>query len=404
MVNYFLLSIRNLKRRGARSWLTLLGVFIGIMAVVALISLGGGLKSAVNSQFGVSSTEIITVQAGGLNSFGPPGSGAVTPLNVEDVRAIGRLSTVDRAIRRNLPPGKLEFNDHVVFGIAMSIPDGEDRKMVYEELDTEMFSGRLLKDGDVNKIVLGYNFHADKVGLEKAVKVGDNVLVQDQSFKVVGITKSKGSFIFDNIVHMNERPLENLMGYGDDVDMIAVKVKSKDLMEKAKEDIEKLLRARRDVKVGEEDFEVSTPESALATVNDILNGIQAFIVIIALVSIVVGGLGIVNTMTTSVIEREKEIGIMKSIGARNENIFYQFLVESGMLGLIGGILGVVFGVGIGYLGTSAINSFLGSSARVEINLFLIIFALVGSFVVGAVAGIVPALNASRKNPVDALRD
>jgi putative ABC transport system permease protein len=404
MVNYFLLSIRNLKRRGARSWLTLLGVFIGIMAVVALISLGGGLKSAVNSQFGVSSTEIITVQAGGLNSFGPPGSGAVTPLNVEDVRAIGRLSTVDRAIRRNLPPGKLEFNDHVVFGLAMSIPDGEDRKMVYEELDTEMESGRLLKDGDVNKIVLGYNFHADKVGLEKVVKVGDNVLVQNQSFKVVGITKSKGSFIFDNIVHMNERPLENLMGYGDDVDMIAVKVKSKDLMEKAKEDIEKLLRARRDVKVGEEDFEVSTPESALATVNDILNGIQAFIVIIALVSIVVGGLGIVNTMTTSVIEREKEIGIMKAIGARNENIFYQFLVESGMLGLIGGILGVVFGVGIGYLGTSAINSFLGSSARVEINLFLIIFALVGSFVVGAVAGIVPALNASRKNPVDALRD
>ena len=133
--DYFLLGLKNLKRRGIRSWLTLLGIFIGIMAVVSLITLGNGLQAAVNSQFGVSSTEVISVQAGGLNAYGPPGSGAVTPLTKDDVEAIERLDTVERAIGRNLPSGKLEFDDQVVFGYAVSIPSGDDRTFVYDMLE-----------------------------------------------------------------------------------------------------------------------------------------------------------------------------------------------------------------------------------------------------------------------------
>ena len=401
--DYFSLAFRNLKHRGLRSWLTLLGIFIGVAAVVSLLSLGAGLQMAVSSQFGVSSTEIISIQAGGLNSYGPPGSGVVKSLTIDDVEAIGRLGTVERSIRRNIALGKLEFNDVVVFGLAMNIPSGDDRQFVYDSLELKVEKGRLLRESDDGNVVLGYNFYANKVGLGKAIDLGDKVIIQDKKFKVVGITKKKGSFIFDNIVHMNEEPLEKLVGYGDDVDMIAVKVKDPDLMDKAKEEIEKLLRKRRDVKKGEEDFEVSTPQAVAETVNSVLNGVKAFVALIALISVFVGAIGIVNTMTTSVLERRKEIGIMKAVGAQNIQVFMQFLVEAGLLGLVGGIAGAIGGTLVGFLGTMAINNWLGATTSIEINVLLIIFTLTGSFLVGAVSGIVPAMNAARQNPVEALR-
>jgi len=366
------------------------------------------LQAAVSAQFGVSSTEVITVQAGGLNSYGPPGSGVVNPLTVGDVEAIDKLSTVVRTIRRNLPSGRLEFNDRAVFGSAMSVPSGEDRDYSYEVLELEAEFGRLLKDGDRNRVMLGYNFYADSVGLEKSIKVGDKISLQGEAltvrdYEVIGISKKKGSLVFDNIVYMNEDPLEDLMGYGDDVDLIAVQVKSKDLMDKAKEDIEKLMRKRRGVKEGEEDFDVSTPQAMMATVNTVLGGVQAFIIIIASLSIIVGAIGIVNTMTTSVLERRKEIGIMKAIGATNQHVFMQFMIESGLMGLIGGAVGATIGMLIGIVGTAGIGSFIGSDIPLTINWILVFFSLVGSFIVGAVAGIAPAMQAAKQNPVDALR-
>jgi len=202
---------------------------------------------------------------------------------------------------------------------------------------------------------------------------------------------------------MNEDSLRDLMDYGDDVDLIAVKVRSEDVIERTKEDIEKLLRKRRDVDLGEEDFEVSTPEAMMETVNDVLGGVQAFIVIIASISILVGALGIVNTMTTSVLERRKEIGIMKAIGGTNYQVFMQFFFESGMLGLLGGLVGVVLGTLVSTVGILGINSAIGAELSPAFDFILISGALFGSFVVGAIAGVVPAMNAARQDPVEALR-
>ena len=403
MKDFFALAFGNLKNRGVRSWLTLIGIFIGITAVVALISLGDGLQAAVNSQFGISSTEIISVQAGGVSAFGPPGSGDANPLTVKDMDEIERLSTVKRVVRRNLGSGKLEFNDRVVFGFSINIPDGEDRKFAYDILGLKAEEGRLLKDGDNNKIVLGYNFFTNDVGLENEIRPGNKVKIQGKSFDVIGISEKTGSFIFDNIIYMNEGPHKDLFDYGDEIDLIGVQVKDAGEIESTKEDIEKVLRKTRDVKVGEEDFEVSTPQAALETVNSVLAGVQAFIVIIASLSILVGAIGIVNTMTTSVLERRKEIGIMKSIGATNGQIFSQFFIESGLLGLVGGFVGVVLGSLIGFLGTQGINSFIGSDIRPSINFILVGVSLVGSFLVGAISGIIPALRAAKENPVEALR-
>src|SRR3989344_293191 len=356
--DYFKLAFRNLKHRGIRSWLTLLGIFIGVLAVISLVSLGTGLKTAVASQFGIGTTEVISVQAGGISAAGPPGTGVTKFLTYSDADAIERLSTVEAAIPRIITSGKLEYNDFVGFGYAASIPDGDKRDLVYEILDINPEVGRLLKDG---------------------------------------------SFIFDNLVYMNEEPLKDLMNYGERVDIIAVKVRDKDFIGRAKTDIEKLMRARRNVEKGEEDFEVSTPETSLETVNSILGGVQAFIIVVASISILVGDIGIVNTMTTSVLERRREIGIMKSIGARNLEIFNQFLIESGLLGFVGGFLGVIGGLVVGYLGIQGLNNFIGSEISLDLNYFLIIGSLIGSFIIGAVSGIIPALQAAKQNPVEALR-
>jgi len=402
MVNYFSFSLKNLKRRGIRGWLTLLGIFIGIVVVIALVTLGNGFKEAVGAQFGVSSTQTITVQAGGLN-YGPPGSTVVNPLDKEDAEAIERLSTIEFAVTRNIEFLEVEYNDKLVFGGVVSI-EADSARDQYEVMDLESQSGRLLKRGDLGKVIVGSNYEdPDKNGFDREVTVGKNLLIGGDKFLVIGVLERKGSFFIDNAIMMMDQDLEDLAGYGDEVDIIAVKVKGKDLVEKAKEDIEKLMRNRRDVKEGEEDFVVSTPDALLDQVNSILTSIQIFIIIIASISIVVGAIGIVNTMATSVVESKKEIGIMKAIGARNSHIFLMFLVESGFLGLVGGILGIIFGVTIGTLGIWQINNLIGADTRISINFILILVTLIGSFLIGAVAGIVPAMGATKQSPVEALR-
>ncbi|MCK5449950.1 ABC transporter permease [Candidatus Pacearchaeota archaeon] len=403
-LDYLILALKNLKHRGIRSWLTLLGIFIGVTAVVSLISLGNGLETAVGAQFGISSTEVITVQAGGVNSFGAPGSGAVNRLTNADVQAIEGLSSVDLAIGRNIETFKMEYNDVVVFNAGAGFHEGEKGKWDYEMQNIEAEKGRLLQAGDRRKVILGYNYmFEDKSGFEKAVQIGDKINLNDVSFRVVGIMSKKGSLIIDNIIGITVSDLDSLVDNEDYVDVISVKVKRRDLMDSAAEDIKKLLRDRRDVDKGEEDFEVSTPEAMMETVNSVLGGVQAFVVIIASISILVGALGIVNTMTTSVLERRNEIGIMKAIGAKNSQVFMQFFFESGMLGLVGGLVGIIFGTLVGVIGISSINNFLGTELTPIVDFVLIGGALVGSFVIGAVAGIVPAMNAAKQNPVEALR-
>lgn len=402
--DYFGLAFKNLKHRGIRSWLTLLGIFIGVAAVVSLIMLGNGLKAGINSQFGVSSTEVITVQAGGLNSYGPPGSGVANKLTKDDADAIEKLSTIDVAIGRNIETFKIEFNDKTEFTPGFGLAEGEKKKWDYEMQGLSIEKGKLLNDNDNKKVLLGNNYmYKDKSGFDKEIETRDRLIINNKSFRVIGILEKKGSFLLDNIIIINNNDLENLVNNNDSVDIISVKVKNKDLMDKAKTDIEKLMRDRRDVKKGEEDFEVSTPESSLESVNSILNAIQIFIIIIASISILVGSIGIINTMTTSVLERKKEIGIMKAIGATNNQIFFQFLIESGLMGLIGSLIGVIFGILIGYIGTLSINNFIGAETKPVFDFVFFISVLIGGFIIGSLSGIFPALNASKQNPVEVLR-
>jgi len=401
--DYFKLALKNLKHRGIRSWLTLLGIIIGVAVVVSLVFLGNGLKLAVMNQFGISSTEIISVQAGGLNAFGPPGTGVVNPLTVRDLEEIQRLGSVKKAIRRNIGSVQVSLVGDTGTSFVTSVPL-EERRFIQEIVNLEIEKGRYFDGGDTRKVVLGYNFLVGKTSLtDKKILPGNRITINNERYEIIGIAKKKGSFIQDNIILMLEEDMQRALNYGDRVDVIAVQPKSADRINQTIADIERALRRTRNVKVGEEDFEVSTPEASLASINEIITGVQIFITLVAGISILVGIMGIVNTMTTSVLERRRDIGIMKAVGAKNSQVFLQFFVESGILGLVGGIIGVFFGILIGWGGIVALGNFLSTRLTLEIDWFVIGGVFVGSFLIGGLAGISPAMQAANQNPVEALR-
>ncbi len=400
--DYLQLAYTSLKNRRVRSWLTMVGIFIGIAAVISLIGLGQGLRVAIMGQFNFLTTDILTVQASGLQT-GPPGEGVVKPLLDSYVADISSIPGVDRAIGRLIESAKIKYNSVTDFSFAASIPDGQDRREVERITNQEAAEGRLLKDGDTNKVVLGTNYGKSET-FGKPVQLRDTVLVQGEEFEVIGILKKKGSFIIDNAILMNEDILKKLFDINDTYDVIAIKVLPGASMDVVKLRVENYLRKERDVKKGEEDFSVQSPEQALANLDSTLFAVQIFVYVIAGISIIVGGIGIANTMYTSVVERTKHIGIMKAIGAQKKMIFSLFLLESGFLGFVGGLVGILIGAGIAYglafVGSTALGSDL---IRVSLNWFILVGALLFSFVIGTIAGFLPAVQASRLVPVEALR-
>jgi putative ABC transport system permease protein len=403
--DYFRLALRNIRRRRLRSWLTLIGIIIGITSVVALVGLGQGLEVAISKQFGMLGTDMVTVTAEG--GFGPPGYGVQNPLNMRNLEEIRKIKGIDKVGARLIKTGKLEYNDKVLFGYAASLPEDEGRELFLEVTGIEAQEGRLLKKSERGKITVGSNLATADVGeyFGKMLVPGSKVRIQDNMFEVVGVLEQQGSLIFDNIVLMNEADMRETFDIpDDDYDIIVAKTIKAEDVPSVKADIEKYLRKDRDIKPGEEDFSVETQESALEQISSVLFGVQMFVYVIAGISIVVGGFGIMNTMFTSVIERTREIGIMKSIGARNSNIFLIFFIESGMIGAVGGLIGILMGsmlsLGLASAGAAALNSPL---IQAHLSIWLLIGSFMGSFLLGSLFGIIPAVKASKLHPVDALR-
>jgi putative ABC transport system permease protein len=401
--DYVRFAVNNLRRRRLRSWLTMIGIFIGIAAVVALIGLGEGLRTAITAQFGFLGSDILSVQAAGIALAGPPGQGASNPLDERLTKKIAKVNGVEAAVNRHIESVTMDFNDKQAIGVATSVPEGSDRKVFEQMLNLVAKQGRLLRDGDNSKVLLGNAFEEDVI-FGKEIRAGDRVLINSKEFEVVGIMEKKGNFIIDQAVFMNEGPFLDLLGDDDTVDIIAVKVKDEGEIADVKERIEKVMRKERDVKIGEEDFSVQSPQSLLSSLDDTLFAVQLFVSIIAIISLLVGGIGILNTMYTSVLERTKEIGVIKSIGATNRAIFIIFFIESGLLGMVGGGIGIIAGWTIAKTFALAGRLALGSDLiQADIGFGLIFGALAFSFIIGTVAGTFPAIQASKLQPVDALR-
>ncbi len=404
MINdYARLAFVSLRNRRLRSWLTMIGIFIGIASVVSLISLGEGLRQFVVSQFNLLGVDVLTITASGI-AYGPPGSGAVNPLRKSYVDDIEKLVGVKTAIGRIIEETKLEYNGRADFTYLGSVPEGERRKEFERIVQVEVADGRNLKDVDERKVVLGSNYaNADRFG--KAVRTGDSVLVNGKPYEVVGMLEKKGSFIIDGAVLLNENVVGDVFDVSDTYDVIVVVTRQGHDMNSVKERVENYLRKERDVEKGGEDFSVQSPEQQIKDLNAILFAIQFFLYSIAAISLIVGGIGIANTMYTSVIERTKQIGIMKSIGARRKDIFTLFLIESGFLGLIGGVFGIFVGLGFAYFAQIAAQEFAGAGlVRMSVPWVLPVGALAFSFVIGSIAGLMPALHAAKMKPVDALNE
>jgi putative ABC transport system permease protein len=407
--DYFKLAVRSLVKRRLRTYLTMIGIFIGIAAVVSLIGLGQGLRLAITSQFGFIGTDVLSVQAANINFAGAPGQGAPNPLMDTYVDQIKKINNVKAAFNRYIGSTTIEFKGKQKIEFVVSIPGKEDRKIFETMNSLTVQQGRLLSDQDTKGILLGDNYHrASTYGatFSRPINSGDKVLLNGKLFDVVGILEKKGSFIFDDAIWMNDETMlrEGIKPDDGTVNIINVQVKDVNKIAQTQQDIEKLLRKERNVKVGDEDFTVQTPQKALETLNSTLFAVQLFVTIIAVISLLVGGIGIMNTMFTAVLERTKEIGIMKSIGARNSTIFILFFLESGLLGMIGGLIGVILGL-IFANGTAFIGSLvLGSNLiRASVSPGLILGALAFSFVMGTFFGVLPAYRASKLNPVDSLR-
>ena len=386
----------------------MIGIFIGIASVIALMGLGSGLRVAIMSQFDFLGSDILSVQASGLIA-GAPGSGVVNSLSDELVDEIEKVEGVGGAYNRWIEPAMIKFNSIQTLTMVTTIPTGDRRKIFETMFNIEMKDGRMLKDTDTYRIVVGGNYAEEVVAGEetvwgKPVSVGDNIYLNDKKFEVVGIMEKKGNFMLDGAAFINENILLDIFGEDGTTDLIAIKVRDEKQMDKVKEDIEKLLRKERDVDIGEEDFEVSSPQNIINTLDSTLAAINIFIAVIAGISLLVGGIGIMNTMYTSVLERTKEVGIMKAIGAKNSTIFTLFFIESGFLGMVGGIIGIILGMTLAYGGAVIGRLVLGVDLiQASVSLPLILGTLIFSFSLGTIFGVLPAMKAAGLQPVDSLR-
>jgi len=403
LTDFFKLALNNLRRRKLRSWLTMLGIFIGIAAVIALISLGQGLQTAVTGQFASLGTNYIMVQ-NAETGFGSPGSTAIKKLTEHDLELVEKTRGVKTASAVLIRMGKVEYNRAISFDYVRSISNKEESlKNEYIVMSLETQEGRLLKIGDNKKVLLGSDYTKD-TRFGKAVKVGKKILINEEEFEVIGILKPSGNVILNGAIVMFYEDLKQNLDIENEIDIIGVNVEETEDPATVAQRIENSLRRDRNEKIGEEDFSVQTPLEMLSSVNQILTAVNAIVVGIAMISLIVGGIGIANTMYTSVLERKKEIGTMKAIGAKNSSVLLIFLIESGLLGLVGGIIGVAIGSGAA-LGVSLIaNSFFGSEIiNVNLSIPLIIFAVGFSSLIGIASGVIPSYQASKLSPVEALR-
>jgi len=402
ILDYLKLAIENILHRQLRAWLTVLGIVIGIAAVVALVSLGQGLQYTVEQQFVKIGADKITIQAKGVQ--GAPGtSSGNNILTKDDYDVVRKSQGVYGVVQVLARFGKIEFNKKIKYTYVRGLPL-DDTKNIYLETGVyDVDQGRFLRNGDKNKVVVGPEF-AKEINFGKPILVNEKIKINDKEYTVIGIFKAGGNPGISQAVVMTLDDARELYSEPDEVSMMQVKVNDAKDIDKTVENIKKDLRRYRNVKEGQEDFTVQSTKQFIESFLVVFNVITVLLVGLASISLLVGAIGIANTMYTAVLERNREIGVMKSIGARNSQILTIFLIESALIGLLGGIIGVALGALISKGAEIAIGGFLGPGFfMVFLPWWLLVGAAAFALIIGTISGILPAKQASSLNPVDALR-
>ncbi len=391
-------SLKNLMMRKSRSLFTILSIFVGITTIFIFISFGWGLYDYVNEISSESSADKVLIQAKGS---GAPGLDDTFKLTEDDLEAVRRTKGVFDASGVYFKPVKITQNRKSLYSFLISYDP--KKPLLMESYNIGIDKGRLLESGDNGKALLGYNYQlADKI-FSKPYKINDKIEVKGQKLTVVGFFEPIGNPQDDSQVYVTNDFMEKL--YADDdlsYAILVAKVDTRDIKQVI-DRIEKSLREERGLEEGNEDFFVTSYEDLLDAYMSALNIVIGFVILIALISVVVSAVNTANTMITSVLERFKEIGILKSIGARNSEIFRIFLFESSFLGFIAGIVGIFFGWLITYIIDSILNSLGWGFLSPHYSFLLFAGCVLFAMITGAISGVLPAVQASKLKPVDALR-
>lgn len=400
---YFKIALRNIKTRKLRTLLTLLGIVIGIFLIISLLSLSEGLKSTINEQLQSLGGKMIMIMPGGDEDFFSSMIFGGAKLEKIDMEAIEKAEGVDTVIGYSYT-GTLARYKTEAKQIAIAGLDPWKKSL---EIMT-IFQGWDLSDGrwpvKENEILIGLAVAEDI--FSKKVKSGSTLTIKGRKLKVVGSLKSLGSKQDDSMVYMSMRMYQDITGEKRGTASYAMA----SLKEGADENvvakkIEEALEKTRKRRFGtdEADFSVLTSEKMREITGTIMGVIQLVIFLFAGIAIIVGGIGITNSMFTSVRERTREIGVMKALGAKNSAILLIFLFEAGTIGLVGGIIGT----SIGIILAKVIQLYGQSNSMLYFNVSispgLILFGLGFSFIVGCLSGFLPARSAAKLKPVEALR-
>ncbi len=401
-------SFQLLANNKVRSFLTMLGIIIGVMAVIIVMSVGAGAQSLILNQVKSMGTNLVGVLPGASEDDGPPASAmgiVVTTLKYEDGEAIKKdgcdcIEALTAYVSGN---ETISLNDVVLnttfSGVSASYLDVED---------TEVVQGRFFSSDEEKSLarvaVLGDGVREDLFGDDDPI--GKKIRIKKISFTVIGVMEKRGVSGFQNQDDQIFVPITTaqklLLGI-DHVSMLRVKVDNSENIEKAVDSIKTILRERHNIDTAEvDDFSVRSMAQGVETITTITDALKFFLVAISGIALVVGGFGIMNIMLASVQERTREIGLRKAIGAKSRDIIGQFLIESVVITFLGGLMGIVLGILISVL-VAQVAQYLGYDWDLVVSFFSILLGCGVSVGIGLIFGIIPARRASRLNAIEALR-
>lgn len=392
-------SQQALKGNFLRTALTMLGIIIGISSVILISSIGQGAVAFITEELSVFGTNYFQV-APGKSPFASF-AGTNRPLTTKDAEAIVESgianieSVAPFAFSSSIVSSEYEKVDSLVYGLTA------DAQTI---LKPDIVHGEFITPTDDNNrakvVVLGMDVAEELFG-ENANPVGESVRIDNTRFKVVGVTKASGALtasFFNNAVSVPLGSMINDITGVDELVEIDISVVNENQLNQTIDDVEAFLKDFRGIDDTEDsDFYMQSFKDSLATIQTVTGLLTVMVAAISGISLVVGGVGVMNIMLVSVTERTKEIGLLKAIGAREKDILIQFLVESVTLTLIGGVIGIVLGVS----GAFGISKLAG--IPFVVSPITVMFAVGVSSLVGIVFGIYPARRAAKLNPIDALR-
>lgn len=394
------MAVKNLKGRPIRTWLTILGIIIGVFLVITLFSLSEGLKETVMQQLRMMGSEIIMIIPGDPQDMMTTFIGGIQ-LSGADLEAISRADGVKRVLPMTYAAEIVRYEDISKPVLIFGLPFGQDLDIYQSDLGWDITKGRWPALG--RREVLAGSLVPKNIFPK--LQSGDRIVIKGRPFFVSGVLRSMGSKQDDSVIVLDLADFRAITGKRDGAQTAMVKIESGYNAEKVAENIRQELKKSAKRKSGDSlSFTVFTSEKASDMVGNVMGVVQLAVIAFASIAVMVGGIGIMNTMYTSVYERTKEIGILKAIGAKKKTIVTMFLAEAGVIGMFGGVIGIVLGV----VFAKGIELFVPQAhpvfyIKASISPFLIIFGLLFSFGVGCLSGYFPAKKAASLKPVEALR-